>query len=162
MEWIIEDRYRVEEIVVDARKIRFVPFVINKCNDVMYIDYMQTYADSEGISQFVALIRKEFKLRHWSLFDENKVFINTSDQVVKLNQSLMEGQMVKLLRQSIMRIEEEQDGFLFEMERGVPCILHMKNRINKKLIVIIILKGLRHRTNCVMAREYLFKFQGIF
>ena len=56
----------------------------------------------------------------------------------------MEGQMVKLLRQSIMRIEEEQDGFLFEMKRGVPFILHMENSMNEKLIVMIILKGLRH------------------
>ena len=77
----------------------------------MHIDYVQIYADSEGRSQFVALVRIEFKLRHWSLFDDNKVFISTFDQVVKLNQSLMEGQIMKLLRQSIMIIEQEQDVF---------------------------------------------------
>lgn len=159
---LIEEGNHIEEAVADQTKIRFDPSVTNKCTDTMHIDYVQTDADSEGRSQFVALIRNEFKLREWSLFDKNQVFINTSDQVVKLKHSLMEGQMVKLLRQSIIRIEEAQDGFLFEMERGVPCILHMENRINEKIIVMTILEGLRHRTNGVMAKEYLLKVQDIF
>ena len=48
------------------------------------------------------------------------------------------------------------------MERGVPCSLYMENRINEKLIVMIILEGLRRRTNGVMEKEYLFKVQDIF
>ena len=162
MECLVEDGYHVEEAVADDTKIRFDQSVTNKSTDTMHIDYVQTNADSERRSQFVALVYKEFKLRYWSLFDENKVFINTSDQVVKLKQSLMEGQMVKLLGQSIMRVEEEQDEFLFEMERGISCILHMEDRINRKLIVIIILEGLRHRTNSVMAKEFLLMVQDIF
>ena len=84
MECLDEDGYHAEEAVADDTKNNFDPSVTNKATDTMHIDYVQTDADSEGRSQFVALIRNEFKLRHWSLFDENKVFIKTSDQVVKL------------------------------------------------------------------------------
>ena len=84
LECLVEDGYHVEEVVADDTKARFDPSGTNKCTDTMHIDYVQTDADSEGRSQFVALVRNKFKLRHCSLFDENKVFINTSDQVVKL------------------------------------------------------------------------------
>lgn len=52
--------------------------------------------------------------------------------------------------------------FLFEMERGVPCILHMENRINEILLVMITLERLRHRITSVIAKEYLLKVQDIF
>ena len=48
------------------------------------------------------------------------------------------------------------------MEHGAPCILYMENRINEKLIVMIILEGLRYRTNGIMMKEYLIKVQDIF
>ena len=73
--------------------------------------------------------------------------MTVKQKVAKLKESVMNGRMVKVLRDSIKRIEDMKDGFLFGSERTVPCVLHLENRVNEKLVVMTLLEGLKHRTN---------------
>lgn len=54
--------------------------------------------------------------------------------------------MVVLLRATIKRSEEVEDGLLFGLDRDVPCLLHLENRMSEKLIVMKLLEGLRYTT----------------
>ena len=72
----------------------------------------------------------------------------------------MNGRMVKVLRDSITRIEDMQDGFLCGLDRAVPCILHLENRVNEKLVVTALLEGPKHRTNSAQSKEYFEDHQG--
>ena len=53
--------------------------------------------------------------------------------------------MGTILRESILRVDEKREKFLFPMDLAVPFILHMENRISEKIAVMVILEGLRHR-----------------
>ena len=75
-------------------------------------------------------------------------------KVAKLKMSLMDGRMVLFLRASINRIEEKEKGFLFGLDRAVPCVLYLENRVNEKLVVMTLLEGLKHRTNGAMSQAY--------
>ena len=75
-------------------------------------------------------------------------------KVAKLKMSLMDGRMVLFLRASINRIEEKEKGFLFCLDRAVPCVLHFENRVNEKLVIMTLLEGLKHRTNGAMSLAY--------
>ena len=55
--------------------------------------------------------------------------------------------MVKALRDSIKRIEAMENGFLFGLDRAVPCVIHLENRVNEKLVVMTLLEDSKHRTN---------------
>lgn len=81
--------------------------------------------------------------------------------MIKLKQSLTEIRMVNPLRQSISRIEEAQDGF-FYLKKYVPCVLYLENKVNKKLIAMALLEGLRYKTNGGLTKEYLGNVQNIF
>ena len=74
--------------------------------------------------------------------------------VIKLKQSMTDGMKVMMLRDSIKRVAVERDILLFGMELGVPCILHLKNRISGKILVMILLEGLCHRPACMGVKEY--------
>ena len=70
--------------------------------------------------------------------------------------------MVLFLRDSINRIEEKQNGFLFGLDRAVPCVLHLENRVNEKLVVMTLLEGLKHRTNGAMSKAYFQEIADVF
>ena len=67
--------------------------------------------------------------------------------VINLNQSMMDGRKVKILRDSIKRAEENRDTFLFGMELSISCIMYLENRISEKMGVMLLLEGIcRHPT----------------
>ena len=74
--------------------------------------------------------------------------------VTKLKQSMMDGTKIRILRDSIKRVEESRDMLLFGMEIGEPYMFHLENIINEKMVVIIPLEGLRHCPTDMSAKEY--------
>ena len=88
--------------------------------------------------------------------------MTVKQKVAKLKESVMNGRMVKVLRDYIKRIEDLQDGFLFGLERAVPCVLHLENRVNEKLVVMPLLEGLKHRSNDAQSKEYFEEVAHVF
>jgi len=88
--------------------------------------------------------------------------MTVKQKVAKLKESVMNGRMIKVLRDSIKRIEDMKDGFLFGLERAVPCVLHLENRVNEKLVVMTLLEGLKHRTNGAQSKEYFEEVAHVF
>ena len=62
--------------------------------------------------------------------------------VTKLKQSMMDERIVCMLRALIQCIETQR--FLFELDIAVPCIFHIENRVSEKIIVLILLEGLKY------------------
>ena len=59
-----------------------------------------------------------------------------------------------MLRNSLNRVVDKRDKFLFPMEKAVPCILYMENRVSEELITMYLLEVLAHRNAGVGANEY--------
>ena len=137
----------IEEDVADKIEISFDPSVPNTTTDPRHIDFAWTTADHTLRAAFCAQINKEFELREWPSVHSDGRIMTVKQKVTKLKESVMNGRMVKVLRDYIKRIEDLQDGFLFGLERAVPCVLHLENRVNEKLVVMTLLEGLKHRTN---------------
>ena len=137
----------IEEVVADKTEISFDPSVTNKTTDPRHIDFAWTTADHTLRAAFCAQINKEYNLREWPSVHLDGSIMTVKQKVAKLKESVMNGRMVKVLRDSIKRIEDMKDGFLFGLERAVPCVLHLENRVNEKLVVMALLEGLKHRTN---------------
>ena len=81
-------------------------------------------------------------------------------KVAKLKKSMMDGKMVEVLRASIDRVEAKRANFLFPMDLALPCILHLENRVSEKLVVMVMLEGLRHRKTGVASKEYFGEVEG--
>ena len=152
----------IEEVVADQTEITFDPSDTNKTSNSRHIDFDFSVADHALRTAFCAQIRKEFELREWSSSYDDGRLMTVKQKVAKLKESLMNGRMVKVLRDSIKRIEDEQDGFLFGLERAIPCVLHLENRVNEKLVVMTLLEGLKHRTNGAQSKEYFEEVAHVF
>ena len=46
-------------------------------------------------------------------------------KVAKLKDSLMNGRMIKVLRDCIRRVEDMEHGLLIGLDRAVPCVFHL-------------------------------------
>ena len=62
--------------------------------------------------------------------------------------------MVNMLKASIECVEAKRVNFLFPMDLALPYILHIKNRVSEKLIVMVTLEGLHHCKTGVASKEY--------
>ena len=156
------DKIHVEEMVASITEMSCDPAVINKASDPMHIDFILSAADQTLKATFIAQVNKEFGIREWLIRPMDGGFITIKAKVAKLKASLMEGRMIKVMRDSIKRIEDKQSGFLFGLERAVPCVLHLENRVNEKLVVMTLLEGLKHRSNGVQSQEYFQEVADVF
>ena len=156
------DKIHVEEMVASITEMTYDPAVINKATDPMHIDFILSAADQTLKATFIAQVNKEFGIREWLIRPMDGGFITIKAKVAKLKASLMEGRMIKVMRDSIKRIEDKQSGFLFGLERAVPCVLHLENRVNEKLVVMTLLEGLKHRSNGVQSQEYFQEVADVF
>ena len=43
---------------------------------------------------------------------------------------------------------------MFGLDKAVPCVLHLENRVNEKLVVMTLLEGLKHMTKGAQSKEY--------
>ena len=66
----------------------------------------------------------------------------------------MDGIKVTILKNSLNRVVEKRDEFLFSIEKTLPCILYMENRVSEKLITMCLAEGLKHRTAGVNTKSY--------
>ena len=80
-------------------------------------------------------------MRRWINTHADRDFITIKQKVSKLKTSLMDGRLVLFIRASINIIEEKEKRFLFSLDIAVPCLLHLENCVNEKLVVMTILKG---------------------
>ena len=156
------ERKHTEEIVASETEMVCDPAVMNKATDPRHIDFVLNGADQALKSAFIAQVNKEFIMRGWISTHTDGGFMTIKQKVSKLKKSLMDGRMVLFLRDSINRIEEKEKGFLFGLDRAVPCVLHLENRVNEKLVVMTLLEGLKHRTNGAMSKAYFQEIADVF
>ena len=103
----------------------------------------------------MALIKKYFYLHGWDVPDK---FIGTPlsirKKVAKLKDSLLDGIKITILKNSLNRVSEKRDKYMFTMDKFIPCILYMENRLNEKLSTTYLFEGLMHRTAKVNINGY--------
>lgn len=87
--------------------------------------------------------------------------ISLADKVFKLKDSLLEGEMVSQLRDSVTHNDTVKDGYLFPLSLAIPCILHLENRVNEKVIMMVILEGMKHRSGTKELDDYFVKLQQL-
>ena len=75
-------------------------------------------------------------------------------KVSKLKASLLNGRMVKVLRDYIKRIDDNEGRFLLGFHVAIPCVLHLENCVNEMLVAVMLLEGLKHRTNSAQSKAY--------
>lgn len=81
----------------------------------------------------------EFRVLMWPNEHEDGRFMKIYHKVAKLKAPLVGGRMIRFTREYIKRIEENEKGFLFGLIlRAAHFVLHLKNRFNKKLVVILL------------------------
>ena len=158
----ITDALYVEEKVAVTTEMTCYPDVMNKATDPHCIDFVLSSADQLLKATCIAQVNKEFGMRGWMNKHGDGGFMTIKQKVSKLKVSLMYGRMIKVMRDYIKRIEEKEDGFPFGLHKAVPCVLHLGNRVNEKLVVMMLLEGLKHRTNGVQQQEYFQNVADIF
>ena len=67
---------------------------------------------------------------------EDGSFMNIKEKMNKLRISLVEGRIVRLLRDIINRVEDKEEWFLFEMDRAVLCVLYLYKIVDEKLALM--------------------------
>ena len=87
------------------------PSVVNRATDPHHIDFILDLAEQTLKVIFIAQVKKKFGLRGWLNSHDNGSFMTIKQKFSNLKVSLLDGRMVKLLRDSIKRIEEKEDGF---------------------------------------------------
>ena len=111
------------------------------------------------------LVDNEFKVCGWS-----KIFqgagsmhpITLVNAVTKLKQSLLEGAVVTQMRDIIAYNESIVYGFLFAQSLDILYILHMENRVNAKIIMMLICEGMRKRSEPVALVNYFERLVVLF
>lgn len=107
----------------------------------------------------------EFKLRGWSKMYNGPSGmrpITLGNKVAQLKESLLEGAVVIQLRDSIEYNRSIVDGVLFPQSLAILCILHMENRVNEKIIMMLILEGMRKRSQPVVLEDYFKRLVELF
>lgn len=83
------------------------------------------------------------------------VFVDVSGGFSKAGVRQLEGVVVTQLRDSITYSESLVDGFIFPQSLANPCILlHMENRVNEKLIMMLVLEGKIKHSEPVALSDY--------
>ena len=76
--------------------------------------------------------------------------------------SLIHGRSIPKLRESIKRSEDIEDRFLFGIDKVVPCSFHLEHHVNEKPVIMVILKGFKHRTNGEQANIHFIEIEQKF
>ena len=142
----------IEEVVAGQTTIRWDPSVANKEKDCHHIDFAWGKTTAPLRNSFMQLVDMEIKMRGLDQVTGASNFIR--DKIVSLKKSLLDGAKVAILRKSLDRVVDKSDKFLYPMDKAVPCILHMENRVGEKLITMCLVEGLAHRNAGVGAKEY--------
>ena len=156
---LAEHELHLEEssAVKSGSKILYDPSLEGKEKNMMHVDYEYTGVAPQERNTFGKLVDTEFKLRGWSkMFKDGSGIhpIALVDKITKLKQSMLEGAIVIQLRDSIEHNGSVVGDFLFAQSLAIPCILHMENRVNEKIIMMVILEGMRKRSSPAALSEY--------
>ena len=116
--------------------------------DVQHIDFNFGEAYNAVHGTLFKHINIEFELYTWVCVGNPRLM------VAKLKQLTIAVMQVRMLRDSIECISEKCQTCLFDMERGVPYILYLENRTSEKMVIVILLEGLHHRTTGAGDRVY--------
>ena len=104
----------VEERLRGQSEIRCDPWVVNKETDSKHIEFAWTSTTNHPRASFIALIKKKFELRGRDARDTvTGTVITTRNKISKLKCSLLDGVKVVILKNSINRVAEKRDEFLF-------------------------------------------------
>ena len=145
--------------------IVYDPSIEGKARNMSHVDFDYVGASIVERNTFGKLIDAEFKVRGWSKRFKGgggMLPISLGNKVTKLKHSLLEGAVVTHLRDSIEYNNSIADGFLFPQSLVIPCILLMENRINEKIIMMLILEGHRKRSEPSALEDYYKRLVDLF
>ena len=87
----------------------------------------------KDVQVFRDLINSEYSKIGMPLINKKTMSIYCfKDKVLKLKNYLLESKIIKNLRNAIDRYDITSDDYLFAIEKVIPCVLHLENRINEK------------------------------
>ena len=153
----------------------FDPSMHNKFSNPYHIDFDHVNYNNleeqesnndvvlKDVQVFRDLINSEYsKIRMPLINPKTKSIYCFKDKVLKLKNYLLESKIIKNLRDAIDRYDMTSDDYLFAIEKAIPCVLHLENRINEKIITIIIVEGLRNRTSGRELDKYVKNIEHLF
>ena len=160
------DKLHLEETedVKKHTKVLHDPSLEDKKTNVHHIDFDSSAASPQLKTAFSNVIDGEFKLRNWQrlvLCGGVMKIRSLADKVMKLKSSILEGEMISQLRDSVTHNDTVKDGYLFPLSLAIPCILHLENRVNEKVIMMLILEGMKHRSGVKELDEYFDQLQHL-
>ena len=138
-------------------KVHVSPSLKGKEKNIQHIDYDLTSVLPLEKNQYSRLTDQEFKLHGWykKILSEGRMKpINLGDKVIKIKKSLLTNEQVRQLRDSITQNDYVVDDFLFEQCLAIPCILHLKKRVNERLVMTLVLEDLRKCGSAAAINDY--------
>ena len=70
---------------------------------------------------FIAQVNKEFRMREWANEHNDGSFMTIKQKVAKLKAQLMNGRKINVLRESIKRVADKEEGFVWFGESCSLC-----------------------------------------
>ena len=67
-----------------------------------------------------------------TLINTKKSIYFFKDKLLKLKYYLLKSKIINNLRDAIDRYDITSDNYLFTIEKAIPCVIHLEDRINKK------------------------------
>ena len=124
-----EGKHTGEEVVAGQTLIRWDPSITNREKDSHHIDFARDDTTFPLRMSFMKLVDTELKMRGFALVDQvNRTPIFIREKIISLKKSLLGGEKVIMLRNSLHRVVDKRDKFDFSMEKAVPCILYIENK----------------------------------
>ena len=74
---------------------------------------------------------------------------------------MLDGVKVTILKNSLKRMTERRNHFLFPIEKAIPYILHTENRVSNTLVTICLLEGIHHRTTGVNTKACFTEIESV-
>ena len=110
------ERKYIEEVVADQTLLCWDPSIANNEKDSHHINFVWNNTPVPLCMSFIKLVDTELDIQGFALIDpvmEMTIFIRKN--VVNVMRSLLDGARVTMLRNSLDRVMNKRDNFLFSM-----------------------------------------------
>ena len=94
--------------------------------------------------------------------NKTKTIYCFEDKGLKLKDYLLKSKIINNLRDDIDIYDITSDDCLFTVQKTIPCVIYLENRINKKIITIIIVEGIRKRSSFRVLDKYVKQIEYLF
>ena len=104
-------------------------------SDFRHIDFVFSRASTQSCLQFRSLVANELKIRN------RPVLPNIEANRVELKEYLILEQRYKLLVE--VTSESNLEDAMVKLEKAIPCLLHLENRISDAMITFLLRRGIK-------------------